>query len=527
MIKAVGYIRVSTPGQATEDKTSPENQRKSIKEYISREGWKFVGFYEDLGISGGGMVERKGLQKLLFDASDGKFNKAVVDKLDRFGRNNEDLLHNRRVLDEMDVQLVSVSENIDDSYVGDLHVGIHGSIAQYEKDRIKERIMNGKVDKLKEGHAITGKLQYGRYFEYTKEMPFKRIYKGGEFDNGILLDRKAVEKMEYVYEQAVGEGRSFRQIAKDVDLKYTHLLKIIRYQLGEDFPIRFKGQKKIKKLREPVEVTIKQPCLLPADKQAELVAIIDKNRCYDKRPDLKDFPLSGFLKCNACGRAFSGQKQHKGTKYEKRYYRHPYRDIECRELSYINANDIEARVFKILFDNVYDKPAFEEAIKKELPDADYILDLENTISSRGNELKKIEKDLNKLIDAVLTGLLDKDVVKQRQNELLDRKDSLEKAIENAKDKLNSLPKLDEVKSRANYIRKELLYYFGSEERLSKMSYDDKRRMLYNLFGNDGGIFVSRNEKEIKIDVSAMLSVRGWKHFKRWKDVYKTDSRIIK
>lgn len=50
--KAVGYVRVSTSGQASDDKTSLNNQKNQIAEYCQYEKLELLRYYEDPGWSG-------------------------------------------------------------------------------------------------------------------------------------------------------------------------------------------------------------------------------------------------------------------------------------------------------------------------------------------------------------------------------------------------------------------------------------------------------------------------------------------
>ena len=64
MQKVVGYIRVSTAGQA-QNGASLEAQRAKIAAWCSLNDGELVALFEDAGISGGGMDKRDGLQEAL------------------------------------------------------------------------------------------------------------------------------------------------------------------------------------------------------------------------------------------------------------------------------------------------------------------------------------------------------------------------------------------------------------------------------------------------------------------------------
>ena len=86
-MKAVGYIRVSTPGQL--DNTSLEDQEKEIKAYCLRSGWELLEpIYRDGGISGSSMESRGDMQKLISDGTAKLFQVVVTWAITRFGRDS-------------------------------------------------------------------------------------------------------------------------------------------------------------------------------------------------------------------------------------------------------------------------------------------------------------------------------------------------------------------------------------------------------------------------------------------------------
>ena len=64
----------------------------------------------------------------------------VVWKLDRLGRNMLHILETVKALTEMGVTLVSTSDGIDSSTAaGRMMIGVLGSLAEYERELIRER----------------------------------------------------------------------------------------------------------------------------------------------------------------------------------------------------------------------------------------------------------------------------------------------------------------------------------------------------------------------------------------------------
>jgi hypothetical protein len=90
-LRAAIYTRVSTADQ------NPELQLRDLHEYASRQGWEVIETYQDL-ISGA-TASRPGLNRLMADAAERKFEILLVWKLNRFGRCLVDGLNNIQELE--------------------------------------------------------------------------------------------------------------------------------------------------------------------------------------------------------------------------------------------------------------------------------------------------------------------------------------------------------------------------------------------------------------------------------------------
>src|SRR3954451_12559145 len=130
------YERVSTLEQTT------ENQLLELRRYVEARGWAATE-YVDNGVSGA-KDRRPALDQLTSDVRRHKFDAVVCWRLDRLGRN---LRHLVLLLDEWQargVAFVTLGEGIDTSTAaGRLVAGVLGSIAEFERARIQERIMAG------------------------------------------------------------------------------------------------------------------------------------------------------------------------------------------------------------------------------------------------------------------------------------------------------------------------------------------------------------------------------------------------
>lgn len=131
------YARVSTTEQTA------TNQLIDLRRYCEARGWTQTVEYVDEGVSGS-KDSRPALDRLVKDAKRRKIDSLVVWKLDRLGRS---LRHLILLLDELaalGVAFVSLGEGIDTSTpAGRLQLHVLGAIAEFERDRIRERVRAG------------------------------------------------------------------------------------------------------------------------------------------------------------------------------------------------------------------------------------------------------------------------------------------------------------------------------------------------------------------------------------------------
>ena len=136
-VQRVGlYARVSANGQ------HPEMQVAELREYAQRRGW-VVSEYVDKGISGA-RERRPELDRLWADCRKRKIDAVVVYRYDRFARSLRQLVNALEEFRALGIDFVSVHEGVDTSTPnGRLVFGIFASIAEFERELIRERVRSG------------------------------------------------------------------------------------------------------------------------------------------------------------------------------------------------------------------------------------------------------------------------------------------------------------------------------------------------------------------------------------------------
>lgn len=149
-MKAKFYVRVSTDEQAAEG-FSLSAQEDRCRQFIQSQGWEFDGLYNDDGYSAKDL-RRPGIQQMIQDVENGAFDVLVVWRLDRLVRSVMDLHFLLNLFDKYGVKFKSVTEVFDTTTAtGRLFISIIGSMAQWERENLAERVKMGMERRALEG----------------------------------------------------------------------------------------------------------------------------------------------------------------------------------------------------------------------------------------------------------------------------------------------------------------------------------------------------------------------------------------
>lgn len=165
----LGYARVSTNAQAGPEKTSLEDQENKIRAYATSIGADRFGvqIYVDGGVSGATPLDRRPEGKrLLADVRAG--DTIVAAKLDRLFRSAVDALTTAERWQDEGIKLVLYdisTEPVYDSPVAKMFFNILAAVANFERERIGERIEAGKRGKAEKGGHLGGRPPFGYRIE--------------------------------------------------------------------------------------------------------------------------------------------------------------------------------------------------------------------------------------------------------------------------------------------------------------------------------------------------------------------------
>ncbi len=142
--------RVSTLGKGQDT----EVQFRELRQFSQARGWQIVGEYTDSGVSGS-KESRPELNRLLTDARRRKFDCVLVSRYDRFARSLRGLVNALEEFRSLGIDFVSLHEGVDTSTAnGRLIFGIFASIAEFERELIRDRVKSGLANARAKGKRL-------------------------------------------------------------------------------------------------------------------------------------------------------------------------------------------------------------------------------------------------------------------------------------------------------------------------------------------------------------------------------------
>ncbi len=434
------YARYSSDLQAD---ASIEDQFRIVEEYAKREGWIITKRYDDQALSGSNMM-RPGIQALMQDALEGKFDIVMSEALDRLSRDQEDIAGIYKRLQFFGIKLITLSEG----EVSNLHIGLKGTMnALFLKDLAAKthRGLRGRVEQGKSGggraygyknirrYDAKGELIRGeREIDEEHAMIVKRIYEeyiAGKSPLAIVfgLNREGIpgptgkqwtqSAINGCRKRGTGILNNELYIGRMVWNRQTYLTdpdtgkRISRPNPKEDWVItevpelRIIDQETWDKVRE---------------RQSRLNS---KASSYQGKKRPKHL-LSGIIKCGCCGSGYNKISQDLYGCFAAR------KKGTCDNYLNIRQDKLEGEVLKALQLNLLN-PEMCEVFCKEYVEYMKRLQFEKNTKRRSfeKELHKRIRDDDRMMEMLLDGIASTSTMKNRINENAQRIEELKKLLE--------------------------------------------------------------------------------------------------
>lgn len=158
-MRGVIYARYSPGPHQTEQ--SIEGQVADCQQYAEEHGIDIIEIYADRHVSGKSVVGRDEFQRMLRDAEKGRFDCVLVWKIDRFGRDRQDIAMGKMALKRAGVKLMYARESVPEGPEGIILESVLEGLAEYYSADLRQKVIRGMKETAKKGQYCGQPLPIG------------------------------------------------------------------------------------------------------------------------------------------------------------------------------------------------------------------------------------------------------------------------------------------------------------------------------------------------------------------------------
>lgn len=419
-LRAAIYLRVSTKKQAERDLSIPD-QRRQIEAFCEAQGLTIVAEYADLGVSARS-DRRPEFQRMCSQAGSKPrpFDVVVVYNWSRFFRDAAQSITYQRELEKRGVIVRAVTQDVGNDASGKLLRTILAGTDEHTSAMIADRTLGGMEENMRQGF-VNGTPPFGyravavekradkvkkRFEPDPKEADLVRLifklYVQGDGETGPLGIKSIVEYL---------NGKGYRQRrGKPFNIKYVHVMLSSTTYVGRYCWNKIDSRTRLPK-PESEWVIAKVPALITQELFDTAQRRLKRNNPKVTPPRQVNTPilLSGLLKCGHCGGTMT-RGAGKDSKY--RYYicsNKLRKGATACKGQWLPMAKIDDVVTEGLIDRVLESSRLPEMIRR-LQKQTSTSRNENAYARMGlqRDLRRVQTEIDNLINAVASGLLDRD-----------------------------------------------------------------------------------------------------------------------
>lgn len=491
------YARVSTEKQ--EKQKTIQSQLTALRDYAKSNKLTIIDEYIDEGYSGE-LLERPALDRMRDDARKGIFEAILIHSPDRLSRKFVNAGLVQEELKKANVQITFLDRpDSKDTPEDNLMTSMQGIIAEYEKEKIKERTRRGRMHKARSGLLVTSQAPYG--YKYIREDKYNNIV--GHYE----ISPSEAKIVKHIFDLFIDKKLSIRAVARELtrrnippqrgrQWRTSSLHRIIRnetymglahynkhigcepktprnngYRRHKNTSMRIRPRGEWIPIKLPKElVIIDEKLFSMAQKQ------LQTNSAMSPRNVKYQYLLRGLVECSNCGSPFSGEPC-KGTLYYRCRNRHSTFPLSRKcKVKTVRADSLESLVWEE-FTRAIRNPRFivEQLDKLKERRKGRVSSVNSDIQMAEKQLTNLLTEEQRVLDAYREQVLSVDQLKEQMDKIKAKRTKLET------EKFNLQYKKDNTASRTTIEKSIRDYCKQIDRKLSSLKDDyDGRRYLLTL-----------------------------------------------
>ena len=362
-IPAALYARVSSDRQDVD--LSVAAQLRALRDYADKNGYLVFREYVDEAESGR-VADRPEFQKMLNEAAkaESPFKVILVWKFSRFTRKREHAVAFKSMLRRRGIRVVSITEQAEDTATGRLLEGIIESVDEFYSENLAQEVLRGMREAASRGFWVASRVPYG----YRKLM----VQDGARKRPTLELDPNTSPVVERIFSMAES-GKSILHITRTLNeegiasptgkLWAKNGIHVILQ--NEAYTGTLVWGLEAKDKADPVRVEKAFPAIVSKSRFRKV------NRMLRSRAPRKSHPrrvgssylLSGFVRCEVCNMALSGQDAKSGRFAYYVCQSILKRGKDACETPRLNARRFEEKVVRKIRENVLTESNIRALVK--------------------------------------------------------------------------------------------------------------------------------------------------------------------
>jgi site-specific DNA recombinase len=425
-MNAAIYARVSSEKQDVD--LSISAQLKSLRDYASKNGYVVIKEFVDEAESGKTSARPEFKQMIAMARRQPKpFNAILIWKYSRFARNREDSIVFKTMLRKNGVDVISITEPVDNTPHGKLMEAIIESMDEFYSQNLGEEVTRGMRESASRGFYMASNTPYG----YRKV----KVKDGNKERAKLEPNPHKAEVVSRLFREVL-HGKGLKEALQELNHEgiagprgkgwgKTTIYKILTNETYTGTLVW--GTNSARNL-PPVRVDDAWPAIVDKDTFPKVQDLLRSRSFIKMHPQRvsSHYLLSGLVTCGHCGKAMVGQDA-KAGKFT--YY-------VCGTLlkkgagscpsHYLNSRRFESLVIEKIKEHILTEGNLRELVRmvNEQMDAaasEYRYKLETV----QEEISDVDRRLGRLYDAIETGKLNLEDLSSRIKQLKGRKEQLE------------------------------------------------------------------------------------------------------